>query len=131
VIFVDTSAWYAAYVASDPDHARITSIVDDAPSRLVTSDLVLAESLNLLRARNEFERAVLLGQSLLTHAIADLVQLTASDLQRAFITFSTYRDKQWSFVDCASLALMQRLGIRECLTLDQHFREMTGVTVNP
>jgi predicted nucleic acid-binding protein len=92
---------------------------------------VLAESLNLLRARNEFDRAVLLGQSLLTQSVAELIHLTPEDLQKAFVVFSSYRDKNWSFVDCTSLALMQRLNIREAISLDKHFREMPGLSVIP
>ena len=130
-MFVDTSAWYAAYVATDLKHAQVAAIIDGPTTRLITSDLVLAESLNLLRARNEFDRAVLLGQSLLTQSVAELIYLTPEDLQKAFVIFSTYRDKNWSFIDCTSLALMQRLNIRVAISLDRHFREMPGLSVIP
>jgi predicted nucleic acid-binding protein len=130
-MFVDTGAWYAAYVASDRDHPQVKALVDGAAVRLITTDLVLAESLNLLRARSEFDRAVLLGRDILTQTITDLVYLTPDDLQKAFVIFATYRDKDWSFVDCASLVVMQRLGIREAISLDHHFREMPGITVYP
>jgi uncharacterized protein len=130
-MFVDTSAWYAAYVATDPNHAPVAAIIDSAATRLITSDLVLAESQNLLRARNEFDRAVLLGQTLLTQSVAKLFYLTPEDLQKAFVIFSTYRDKNWSFVDCTSLALMQRLNVGVAISLDRHFREMPGVSILP
>lgn len=130
-MFVDTGAWYAAYVRSDPDHAAVLPRIDNATSRLFTTDYVLAESLNLLRARNEFDRAIALGNDLLTGAVAELVYLTAADLQKAFVIFSTYRDKLWSFVDCTSLVAMQRLGIVSAISLDKHFRQMPGISVVP
>jgi predicted nucleic acid-binding protein len=59
-MFVDTGAWYAAYVKTDPAHAVVRPLIDNAMSRLVTTDLVLAEAFNLLRARNVFDRAIAL-----------------------------------------------------------------------
>jgi uncharacterized protein len=73
-MFVDTGAWYAAYVRSDPAHSSIQPLIDDATSRLITTDFVLAESLNLLRARDEFDRAVALGSDLFRSAVAELVR---------------------------------------------------------
>jgi predicted nucleic acid-binding protein len=130
-MFVDTGGWYAAYVLSDPDHTRVTPLIDGPPSRLITTDLVLAESLNLLRARDEYQRAIVLGRELLAGGAADLINVTLEDLQRALVIFETYRDKAWSFTDCSSLVVMQRLGIREAISLDQHFRQMPGITVFP
>lgn len=130
-MFVDTGAWYAAYVKTDPAHAAVQLLLDNATSRLVTTDFVLAESLNLLRARDEFDRAVVLGNDLLTNAAAELIYLTPPDVQKAFVIFSTFRDQAWSFVDCTSLVVMQRLGIGSAISLDKHFRQMPGITVYP
>jgi hypothetical protein len=130
-MLVDTGAWYAAYVPSDPDHAAVRPLVDGATTRLYTTDLILAESLNLLRARHEFHRAVILGQDLFAQTAAELIYLTPADLQKAFIIFSSYRDKEWGFVDCTSLVAMQRLGIRTAISLDDHFHQMPGITVCP
>lgn len=129
--FVDTGAWYAAYVPTDPAHAAIEPLIDGATTRLITTDFVFAESLNLLRARNEYQRAIRLGRDLLSQASAELVHVTPRDLEQAFIIFSTYLDKAWSFVDCTSYVVMQRLGVREAIVLDQHFRQMPGVIVFP
>lgn len=131
MIFVDTGAWYAAYVKSDPAHAAVMNLIDDAASRLVTTDFVLAESLNLLQARNEVDRAVLLGEFLFTSSAVELAYLTPADLQKAFVVFSTHRRQGWSFIDCTSLVAMQRLGITSAIALDRHFREMPGISVAP
>jgi hypothetical protein len=130
-MFVDTGGWYAAYVLSDPDHVRVATLIDDPRSRLITTDLVLAESLNLLRARGEYQRAIVLGRNLLANSAADLIHVTLQDIQRAFVIFETYRDKAWSFTDCSSLVVMQRLGVREAISLDQHFRQMPGISIYP
>jgi predicted nucleic acid-binding protein len=129
--FVDTGAWYAAYVPTDPAHAAIEPLIDCATTRLITTDFVLAESLTLLRARNEQQRAIRLGRDLLAQGPAEMVHLTPRDLEQAFLVFSTYLDKARSFVDCTSYIVMQRLGIREAIALDQHFRQMSGIAVFP
>ncbi len=129
--FVDTSGWYAAYVPTDLDHAAVKPLIDNAATRLVTTDFVLAESLNLLSARNEHQRAIRLGRDLLADGPAQLIYLTQREIEQAFVVFSTYVDKAWSFVDCTSYVVMQRLAIREAIALDQHFRQMPGIVVSP
>ena len=53
-MFVDSSAWYAAYVPSDPQY-RIVRKALAAAGRLVTTDYVLDETLTLLKARGHIE----------------------------------------------------------------------------
>jgi predicted nucleic acid-binding protein len=62
--FVDTSAWFAAYVPSDPMHRAVQSAMARA-DRLVTSDYILDETLTLLKARGHVDRAYRLGARLL------------------------------------------------------------------
>ena len=131
MMFIDTGAWSAAYVKTDPAHAAVAPLLDNATTRLITTDFVLAEALNLMRARNEFDRAVILGNDLFTAAATELIYLTPVDLQKAFVNFSTYRDQGWSFTDCTSLVAMQRLDISSAISLDRHFRQMPGITVYP
>jgi predicted nucleic acid-binding protein len=42
-----------------------------------------------------------------------------------------YTDKGWSFTDCTSFVVMQRLGIRRAFSFDDHFRQFGTVTVVP
>ena len=44
--------------------------------------------------------------------------------------FVRYRDKDFSFTDCTSFAVMRQLRLTEVLTLDDHFSQM-GFTVLP
>jgi uncharacterized protein len=124
--FVDTSAWFAAYVPSDPMHQVIQSAMSSA-DRLVTSDYVLDETLTLLKARGHVDRAYRLGPRLLEGRATQLEYVVPADVQQAWVVFSTYRDKQWSFTDCTSFALMKRLGITAAIALDEHFEQMPGI----
>jgi predicted nucleic acid-binding protein len=131
MIFVDTSGWYAAYAPTDPRHEEVKPLIDEARTRLITTDDVLSESLTLLRVHKEHQRGLLLGADLMAQASAELIHVTSEDVRRAWAVYSTYRDKDWSFVDCTSYVVMQRLRISEAISLDQHFHQMSGITVHP
>jgi hypothetical protein len=45
------------------------------------------------------------------------------DVRRAWTVFHQYDDKKWSFVDCASYVVMQRLDIKRAFAFDDHFRQ--------
>ena len=47
--FVDTSAWFAAVVPSDPNHPRAVGWLQNNSSVLVTTDYIIDELLTLLR----------------------------------------------------------------------------------
>ncbi len=95
----------------------------------MTTDYVVDETITLLMARRERQRAIDFGKDLLITGVARLELLTRADLVPAYQAFCRYRDKAWSFTDCTSLVIMQRLGIVEALALDQHFRQMPGIAV--
>ncbi len=53
MIFVDTGAWFASLIPTDPDHASATAWLAENSSPLLTTDYVIDETLTLLRARGE------------------------------------------------------------------------------
>ena len=127
-MFVDSSAWFAAYVPTDPQY-RIVQNALASSDRLVTTDYVLDETLTLLKARGHADRARRFGTRIFDGSAARLEHITELDVQQAWIVFSTYRDKEWSFTDCTRLVVMQRLGITQAVALDQHFQQMPGIGV--
>lgn len=61
MIFVDTGAWYASLVPTDPEHEKAVQWLAANHSPLLTTDYVIDETLTLVRARGERQRALLLG----------------------------------------------------------------------
>jgi predicted nucleic acid-binding protein len=131
MIFVDTGAWFAAAVPSDPDHAAASRWLAGNGEPLLTTDYVVDETLTLLRARGERARALLVGEAFFAGRLAEIHTLDASDVALAWETFRRYDDKDWSFTDCASKAVIERLGLREAFAFDQHFRQFGTVRVVP
>jgi hypothetical protein len=53
VIFVDTGAWFAAFVPKDADHSAARAWLAGNEAPLLTTDYVLDELLTLLRMRGK------------------------------------------------------------------------------
>jgi predicted nucleic acid-binding protein len=131
VIFVDTGAWFARYIASDVDHAAALSWFAQPPDRLLTTDYIIDELLTLLKQRGYADIAFAVGAPLISGMACQLEYVESTDVERAWIIFSTYRDKRWSFTDCTSRVIIERLNIKTACTFDQHFREFGNLTVVP
>ncbi|MGL4513334.1 MAG: type II toxin-antitoxin system VapC family toxin [Lacipirellulaceae bacterium] len=131
MVFVDTSAWYAAWNPREPEHLAARARIVAASGRLVTTDYVVDELLTLMVSRGQGRIAIAAGHDLWSATTADLHLVTAEDLERAWSVFQRFTDKRWSFTDCTSYAVMQHLGVREALSLDDHFRQFGFVSVEP
>jgi predicted nucleic acid-binding protein len=130
-VFVDTGAWFAAVVPTDPDHGRAQQWLRQNDRPLVTTDYVLDELLTLLLVRRERQRALQVGAALLNGSLADLYWMTDDDIHHAWQTFQHFSDKGWSFTDCTSRAVMERLRITTAFAFDDHFRQFGLGSVVP
>ena len=123
MIFVDTSAWFASAVDEDINHSAASQWLNDNGEALVTSDYVVDETLTLLRARGQPAAALTLGGQFFGGTIATVHYLTEAELLEAWHVFETFSDKAWSFTDCTSKVLMEKLRIARAFAFDQHFRQ--------
>ncbi len=131
MIFVDTGAWFAAFVPNDFDHPAADAWLNSNNDVLLTTDYVIDELLTLMKCRGEYDRAIKIGELLLTGSIARIEWLTIADVQVAWTMFCRYRDKDWSFTDCTSRAVMERLSISTAFAFDEHFRQFGNIHVVP
>jgi predicted nucleic acid-binding protein len=135
VIFVDTGAWFAVAVRNDPDHEAAMRWLRGNREPLITTDYVLAETATLIRMRDKTARghrlAVRVASSILRQQTAILQSVTAPDLQKALQVFRRYSDHMFSFVDCTSFVVMERLGITYAFAFDRHFDEYPGLVKVP
>lgn len=135
MIFVDTGAWFAVAVGNDPDHEAAMRWLRRNREPLITTDYVLAESATLIRMRDKTARghrlAVRVASSIQRQQSAILHNVTVADLQKALHVFRDYSDHLFSFVDCTSFAVMERLGITCAFAFDSHFDEYAGIIRMP
>lgn len=127
MIFVDTGAWFALFVRDDPSHAQMAAFVTGTAEALVTTDYVVDETLTLCKVRRGAGLAVEVGRALFKGDLARVDYCTRGDISRAWELFEKYRDKGWSFTDCASFAFMKRVRPSRALATDRHFDQFPGL----
>jgi predicted nucleic acid-binding protein len=87
----------------------------------VTSNYILDEILTLLKTKLGLTIAISFGQKLWAQEVSALLRITEEDEERAWSVFRQYADKGFSFTDCTSFALMERLDINTVFAFDDHF----------
>jgi predicted nucleic acid-binding protein len=122
-VFVDTSGWYAYARKDDPAHESACAALGRWEGRLVTTDYVFDETVTLARVRLGPNAAETIGETLLDAGVVELVRLLPEDFEDAWQMFKKGKDKDWSFTDCASFAVMRRLRLAAAVTTDRHFRQ--------
>src|SRR4030042_2644761 len=114
-VFVDTGAWFAYFIRRDPDHTPARNWVSRNESPLITSDYILDELFTLLKIRESYSVAVAAGKILTEERICQIIKITPDDFARAWHNFVQFSDKGWSFTDCTSKVIMERLDILQHL----------------
>ena len=131
MIFVDTGAWYASLVPTDPDHASAVQWLAANRSPLLTTDYIIDETLTLLRVRGERKRALRLGTRFFHEGLAEIHKVTPTDLTLAWRVFEQFDDKDWSFTDCVSRVVMEQLNVSVAFAFDHHFHQFGTIQVVP
>ena len=97
----------------------------EAGHRLLTTNFVIDETITLVLVRKGYQAAVDLGEQLWSEEQARIVWLSRADQRAAWQLFKRYSDKEFSFTDCTSFVVMERLGLTHAFAFDEHF-DQTG-----
>jgi uncharacterized protein len=123
-VFVDTGAWVALRYARDQHHARARALMRRLQTDglgLVTTEWVMAESVTLLKARGAVDHALALGEAIQGGRLGYVVESTAERRRHAWDLFVRYRERRVGWVDCASFAVMEELGLDRVFGFDEDF----------
>ena len=123
-VFVDTGAWVALRYGRDQFHGRARSLLRRLHAEsigLVTTEWVLAEAVTLLKARGAVDHAIALGEAVQAGRLGHLIDSSAERRRRAWDLFVRYRDRRVGWVDCASFAVMEELGLTQFFGFDDDF----------
>jgi uncharacterized protein len=111
-------------VADDKHHERCAPLLQPRPERRVVPAPVLVE-LDYMLTRELGADAFPKLLDTIQAGELDVEDLTAGDYNRAAELMRTYADLEVGFVDCAVLAVTERLGESKLATLDhRHFGTM-------
>jgi len=57
--------------------------------------------------------------------------LNSEDIAETWEAFKGFSDKEWSFTDCSSKVVMEKLGIIRAFAFDIHFKQFGTIVVVP
>jgi predicted nucleic acid-binding protein len=126
-LFVDTSAWLALNDKNDQYHAEAVSRsakVKQQKIQLIISEYVFDETITIIRYRVSHRAAVIFGDALMSSTIVSIEDVTDEERLKAWVLFKKYGDKELSFTDCTSFALMMKLKLQKAFAFDDHFKQI-------
>ena len=124
-VFLDTGAFLALADEDDDYHTAAKSIYTEllqSKAQLLTSNFVLSETYTLIRSRVSHRDATKFMRSLDQTGIR-VLHVGQSIEQTAKAIFARYDDKDFSFVDCTSFALIDHHRLDHAFAFDGHFRQ--------
>ncbi|HEX5762778.1 MAG TPA: PIN domain-containing protein [Solirubrobacterales bacterium] len=121
---LDTGVIVAAFDRDDDHHEACSSLLANLRERRTVPSPVLVEVDHLLRRYTQDESFSAVLDQVQRGALV-VEDLAATDYERAAELMRTYADLEVGFVDCAVLAITERLGEPKLATLDhRHFGTM-------
>jgi predicted nucleic acid-binding protein len=122
MLFIDTGAFLARYLANDAHHGRAVSLWKKVSGQpLFTSNHVLGETLTLLARRAGYAFAAERAEAIYASPALEILYDDNSVDADAIQVLRKYADHSVSFTDCVSFVLMKRHRIRAAFTFDRHF----------
>jgi hypothetical protein len=121
MVFVDTGFYIAATFPRDQWHS-IAIAASGEKQRYVTSNLVLNETVALMAGRGFLSAALDFISSIRAARDTEIVYVDADLQVTAWSLLGRHAGWGASPVDCASFAIMRRLGIERAYTFDGHFK---------
>lgn len=132
-VFIDTGAFVALRNRAEREHelARSTlAALIEEHALLFTSNYVFAETYTALMVRLGRPEAIEWGKRFRAGDAIELIRIEPDVEQEAWSILETHADKEWSYVDATSFALIEREGFTAAFAFDRHFAQR-GLSVLP
>jgi uncharacterized protein len=133
MIYIDTGALIARYIAKDDYHTEAKSswkALEKNKDRLFTSNFVLDETFTLLGRRAGYKFAAERARAIYSSEALTILRPDKSNELEALRFFEKYSDQMVSYTDCISFALMREHKIKRVFTFDKHF-DLAGFQIIP
>ena len=125
--FIDTSAFLALKNKKDAHHEHAVKIAEYVVSQTlqkgITTDYILDETYTLIKMRAGSFAAIQFGEEIRSGARLHIMNVDALLQDRAWLLFKKYSDKEFSFTDCTSFAVMKEMKLRNAFAFDKHFTQ--------
>lgn len=122
--FFDSSGIFAWADASNPHGKAIGKILKSQKEPLVTTNLIIAETISLVTKRIGKGAGIKLGEHLLASQLLHVIFIDEPLQSEAWAFYKKYKDKDFDLIDAASFTVCRKMGIKGAITLDGHFRQV-------
>lgn len=125
-VLVDSAGFLALWDATDEHHEpalRLQGQLTRTRRAFLTTEYIVDETATLLRLRHSHTAAADFLETVERSESLRLEWITPERFHAASALFRRHADKEWSFTDCTSFAIMRELRIRDAFTTDHHFRQ--------
>lgn len=119
--FADTSFWYAYQARRDRRHPEALALVEAGVGRIVVSNHVVGETWTLISRREGHGAAVGFLERIHRLPGLEIAQVDQETEDDAWTWLRRHDERDYSFVDATSFAVMRRRRIREALAFDGDF----------
>lgn len=123
-IFIDTSANFALVNKKDIDHMMATNLLKEATEKrcaLISTNFILAETYTLIMRKIGREIAVKYIKDFRNSAF--VIRVLQTDEEEAWDIILKHKDKDYTYTDATSFAVMERLRIKKAFAFDKHFKQ--------
>jgi uncharacterized protein len=132
MIFVDTSFWVGVSVEADDRHDEARELLQrHGPEGLLTSNLVRGETWTFLNRRHGHREARSFLDRVERSSAVTVAFVDQARDEEALRWLRRHDEREYSFVDATSFALMRSLRIKEALAFDGDFAAAGFVELRP
>jgi predicted nucleic acid-binding protein len=129
--FVDTSFWIALLSEEDRHYDAAQALVRGGPGPLLTSNHVLGETWTWIGRRFGHGRAVACVRVVRAIPTLTVVHVDPEEEHDAWRWLRRRDEREYSFIDATSFAVMRRRRMREALAFDGDFTAAGFVELRP
>jgi len=131
-LFVDTSVFIALRVRDDENHQKAADYmrtVKEKKLRLHTTNFILDEVYAYFSKNHAI--AIEMAELIMHNPIITLHRISVDDEDQAWKILKKFSDKEFSYTDATSFAIMSRIGIKTAFAFDDHFSQYGKFVVAP
>lgn len=132
-IFVDTGGWTALFNRKDKYHPEAVKLWKELlanKANIYTTNYIIDETITLVRKRAGFHSSVKAGEKIFESKIISRITVNEALEKAAWKVYKKYEDKDFSFTDCTSFAVMEQNRIKSAFAFDEHFTQY-GLSILP
>ena len=129
---IDSGAFLAMLDARDKYHEPAPTFISaNNAATFFIPETIFVETMTLVKSRLGAKAAVSLGERIFISSLFQIVSLPEDRKQVIWSIFKQYSDKQWSYADCAILAMARYLQVTAVFSFDHHIDQMAELTRVP